>query len=151
MRITTAAVILLASIVMLSCDHDDPGPLLEDVVGEWVLIKSHDTENQVEKEGAELGRQELYTFFSNGTFTKSITENGRTRTATGKFHTEEAPLYISRAIRVMLKLKFAGGEPIYTSCQAEDREDLEISAHDGYLMNYIWGPCDGLILTYERK
>jgi len=141
--------ILVLAILFLSCSQEENLPYSKDVVGEWALIKTHDRDNQIVKEGDGLERKESYIFSSDGSFTKSITENGITKTASGTFHTEEAPLYISRTIKVMLKLKFKRGQPIYASCQA-DHEDLEISAQEGLLMNYVWGPCDRLIFTYEK-
>jgi len=142
--------ILFSAILLLSCSQEENIPILKDIVGEWALIKTHDRNHQEVKEGEDLERSEFYIFSADGTFIKSITQDGVTKTASGIFQTEEAPLYISRSIKVMLKLKFKSGEPIYESCEV-DHEDLEISAHDGFLMNYIWGPCDRLIFTYEKK
>jgi len=136
-------------LMSVACQEENL-PVSEEVVGEWKLIQSHHyVGTEVIRNGDNLEWQETYTFRPNGAFQKTrITAAGPT-TASGTFVTEDAPLYLSRPVRLLVKLTFNSDAALSGGC-SPGTEELDLSSHDGFLRNYAVG-CEKPILTYNRN
>jgi len=140
---------LIVVLLLTAGCHEDDLPTSE-VVGEWKLIQSHHyVGSTIIKEGDDLEWQEVYVFRSDGTFDKKRTSHAGSVTASGTYTTEDAPLYLSRLVTLLVKLTFTTGLNLAEGC-SPGSEEIDFSSHDGMLRNHSIG-CENPILTYERK
>ncbi|KEO74623.1 hypothetical protein [Anditalea andensis] len=140
---------IIAVIIFLPGCQEDNQPASE-VVGEWQLIQSHHyVGTEVIREGEDLEWQEVYVFRSDGKFAKTRTTSSGNLNASGTYMVEDAPLYLSRPVKLLLKLTFTTGDGLAGGC-SPGTEEFDLSSHDGMVRNYSIA-CQNPILTYQKK
>lgn len=143
-------IIYLIAILLLTAGCQEDNLPASEVVGEWKLIRSHHyVGTEVIREGSDLEWQEVYVFRSDGRFAKTRTSLSGIANASGAYTTEDAPLYLSRPVKLLLKLTFTTGVDLAGGC-SPGTEEFDLSSHDGLLRNYSIA-CENPILTYQKK
>ncbi|HSJ69406.1 MAG TPA: hypothetical protein VK921_17120 [Anditalea sp.] len=141
---------IIFSFLILSAGCQEDNLPMSEIVGEWKLIKSHQyVGTEVIREGDDLEWQETYVFRANGTFQKSRTSPVGMVSATGKFTTEEGPLYLARPVKLLITLSYNTAKDLAVGC-SPGKEEIEISSHDGLLRNYSIG-CEKPIFSYQKQ
>lgn len=149
---------LLLFFVFGACTETSLGPeIIIDpsqsfVEGDWKLVKSKGSMINVTLEGDELQKNEIYTFYPNETFKKTIQSEDLDLEASGTYSLEEVSEEMADRYVGVVVMTFTDGDDIAGNCIGGDveKEALHISK-EGQLANISWAPCDGPWLYYEKQ
>ncbi|SHO59513.1 hypothetical protein [Algoriphagus zhangzhouensis] len=119
--------------------------------GEWKLVKSMGSMINIVLEGDDLKRKEVYTFFNDGTYSKTVEDEDYKASATGTYEIDEISEDFNENYLAVAVLSQTGGDAYAYNCSSGDieKEYLHISK-EGTLENIIWAPCDGPYLVYQK-
>jgi hypothetical protein len=119
--------------------------------GEWNLVKSMGSMINIVLEGDDLKRKEVYTFFNDGTYSKTVEDGDYKASASGTFEIEEVSEGFSENYLAIAVLSQTEGDAYAYNCTSEEieKEYLHISK-EGTLENISWAPCDGPYLVYQK-
>lgn len=129
----------IAAIFLMTCDDDYEEPV--GVYEEWTLVKmTYPALNQVAT-GNAMDWQEVYTFFSDGTFEKIRVRDSEEIIALGTFQLSEF------TGEKLIRLQFRSGRSIVNGCEGERQETLRKTSE--ITLRGTWESCDGPILEYR--
>ncbi|QCK16830.1 lipocalin family protein [Mangrovivirga cuniculi] len=132
--------LLLITIMIIACSSNDNTIQSKDpIVGKWELVKIQAPRIRNEITNEDIPYKEFYLFNSDGTFTKTRIEDGKTQSITGTYTKENTNDWEH------LKLVYAEDSQLIDNCTGKPEEHLAISPGE---LKGGSAPCDGPALFY---
>lgn len=140
--------ILIFIIVIPSCstrnlDTNRPSDSKPKDFQEWKLTKVIRANKNIEMNGSEIERPEIYRFYDNGTFEKIQLRYGKPLKASGNYKIRKDHGVLN------YELDYTAYSEIIGNCTGENKETLSMKTTDKYLKSSWWA-CDGPGLFYEK-
>ncbi|MBE7640205.1 hypothetical protein GUB10_07645 [Salegentibacter sp. BLCTC] len=145
---------LIIVLSFLSCSTEEKNEpqnlsldlVLKELPQEWKLIKMSGSFENSETTGDDMSWQETYSFFEDGTFTKTrVDQEGESFTASGSFRIPDETQSSEKA----LVLTYNEANTIIGNCSSEPVEYLYYRNDENLLLSNWWA-CDGPGLFYEK-
>ncbi|WP_428233115.1 hypothetical protein [Flavobacterium sp.] len=134
--------ILMLSLVSCSSDNVKSSSSVEtEYYGKWTLVKI--TGNFVTNTTSNMAWKETYIFNTDGTFSKTKTENNTTITAVGTFKITTPPN------ETLFELNYKESSSIVESCNGHQTENLHLNKDNTLASD--WQNCDGWGLIFKKE
>lgn len=134
--------LILSTVVMAAMCSKNTGTGAEEYPQKWELVKMTGSMVETETSGEDMAWQEYYLIYSDGTFLKSRTENGKTAEAQGTFE------IVNDSDGKHFTLAYPSKNTLIGSCSSEPIEHLFVNSENMLISS--WQNCDGPGLEYKR-
>jgi hypothetical protein len=140
MKTITILTLVLATAVFSCSDKFVENEKQVDGPKKWQLVKMIASWSVKETTGSDMNWQEHYIFNPDGTFSKSRTQDGQVKEASGTY-------VIDATDKTIMLLTYKTGFDLLASCMGNQSEQLRIESPD--LIVGTWRMCDGPGLEYK--
>lgn len=129
-------------VLFCSCSNDNSNAITTNYQGKWELYKMSGNIANSETTGTAMEWQEYYIFNSDGSFTKSRTQNGVKKELSGSY------IFSKVQEESFLELTYTTNNDIIGSCYGNNKEQLNILPNS--ILLSTWRYCDGPGLEYKK-
>ncbi len=134
---------------ILSCTMEAEQPVENDLMGEWVLVKTTGQFSAVEYTGNDMPFQESYHLQEDGTFLKLRMNDGEQIEATGTYEfLEDGYTIYGEEVRKFIEFQYESENELIANCTRSFTEHLYFTTGGELISTYQ--ACDGLGLYYEK-